>query len=135
MVVDTLLRKLLGRPRLTGAADSRSSHGLSVRSGASSSFAGKSSAERFLLSVIGSPHADNPLIVSARRPNDHDHPASQKADGKVPGLAVVGAVIFDGQMRLVEHLTGMGEVEPPSLQGRKPLRRIKNDRHLLLLQK
>ncbi|WP_425375386.1 hypothetical protein [Rhizobium deserti] len=111
MVVETLLRRLLGRPRVTRAADSRSSQGLSVRSGASSSLVGKSAAKRFLLSVIGFPHADNSLIVSSRRPNNHDHPASQKADSEVSGLSVVGVVIFDGQMRPIEHLTSMDEVE------------------------
>ncbi|WP_432431846.1 hypothetical protein [Neorhizobium galegae] len=120
---------------MTGAAVSFSAHGLSVKSGASSSMASESRTIGFLLSVIGFPHADNALIVFPRRPDKNDHAFVQKSHSKIARFSIIDPVVFDRQMKAGEDFARIGKIEPSLFKRDKTFCRIKYDSHLLLLQK
>ncbi|WP_445344469.1 hypothetical protein [Aliirhizobium terrae] len=135
-MVETLVLSLFGRPRRTGVPASFSSQGDWERSGASSS------SEKiepvgidFLFSLIGFPHADDPLIVAPWRPDENHHSLLQKPDRDVTALAVVETIVLYRQMRAVENFAAAAKVQAAFRERGLMFCLIKNDCHLSLLQK
>jgi hypothetical protein len=81
------------------------------------------------LSVIGLPHRDNVPRIPARRPNYDHHSPMQMSDADHSGFPIVAAQIGDIDRYACEHIGGIGEIEPPLLQGDVALARVEGDPH------
>jgi hypothetical protein len=85
--------------------------------------------EFFDFTVIGFPHRDDSPRVAARRPNDDDDPLKQLSGADVARLAVVLSIVGSGQVRPVENLLRLAEIEASLAQGLLPLGAVEGDSH------
>src|SRR5579862_5863816 len=122
-----------GRPLRTSFSPRRRSASAiqdSVISGASSLF-GEVRPEPFRFALMTMPHANDPSGRPSRRPNEHDEPRVQPADGNESGFPIVEPVIHPGEVESRKDLLRPAHVETPFPQRALPLLRVASYAHPL----
>jgi hypothetical protein len=73
------------------------------------------------------PHGNDPTAFCTGCPNHHDTPPVQIPGRDETVLVIVEPEILNGRAPALKHLTRIGKVEAPILQGLGSLRRIEAD--------
>lgn len=72
--------------------------------------------------------------VVPRRPADDHHASAQVTDRDDPRLAIIATVVLELDRPAIEHLHGVGEIQPAIRERPVPLVRIETDAHAFTLR-
>src|ERR1700722_12763963 len=132
----TLVVSAFGRPRRTGTAANFARYSGEDRSGASSGSV-QSGAVTGLFSGIGFSQADDAAAtrfpVAARGPDGYDHASVEAADGDETWLAIVSAIVRDGQRRSCENLASARHIESAIVDDRLAFGGVEFDLQVIIV--